>query len=259
MTATTPSTALVKAPDPEVDRLARIGQWLAASETGGNDQTSLAMAAALRLYYAAELGLPPMAASELSVIKGRLFVQAKLLRALANRAGYQIAKTDDSDTACTAVLFNMEGQEVGRYTFTLEDAKRAGLVREGSAWNTHPARMLWARASKYVLDDYVPHITLGLSTVDEPAEIEAVPATTYVPAPEPLVESDEERAGRLRKQIAWLIQNANVSLLPEGYSSWTEYGQALMVERFEVDRSDALTVDELEELYQLLEDQATPF
>ena len=54
----------------------------------------------------------------------------------------------------------------------MAEAKQAGLVRERSAWQTHPARMLWARASKYVLDDNAPEITLGLHTPDEIAEIE---------------------------------------------------------------------------------------
>src|SRR5262249_50596029 len=131
--------------------------------------------AALRLYYARELGLPPMAAAELSVIKGRLFVQAKLLRALAAQHGYRVTRVDSTDATCTAVL-EKEGREIGRSTFTMQDAKRANLARERSAWTTPPARMLWARASKYVLDDYAPEVTLGLGTDDELAEILDEPA-----------------------------------------------------------------------------------
>jgi hypothetical protein len=56
---------------------------------------------------------------------------------------------------------------LGESTFTIEDAKRAGLVRGQSAWVSHPARMLWARASKFVLDDYAPEVTLGLGSEDE--------------------------------------------------------------------------------------------
>ena len=66
-----------------LDDLARLGAWLALSESGASDEKARGAAAALRLYYAAELGLPPLAVAELSVIKGRLFVSAQLMRALA--------------------------------------------------------------------------------------------------------------------------------------------------------------------------------
>jgi len=182
-----PGTDLIRSTS-ELDRYVRIGQWLAASETDG--PASAAPTAALRLYFAEQLGLTPMAASELSVIKGRLFMQAKLLRAMAATRGYRVGRTDDSnDVRCTAILYDTDGDEVGRYTFTLEDAKRAGLIRQGSAWQTHPARMLWARASKYVLDDYAPEVTLGISTFDELADQRqqpagAGPAAEDIPWPE---------------------------------------------------------------------------
>ena len=122
-----------------------------------------------RLYYAAELGLPPLAVAELSVIKGRLFVSAQLMRALAERAGYHVQRVDDSDDTCTAVLMR-DGVEIGRATFTFEQAKKAGLVRAGSAWTSHPGRMLWARASKNVIVDYAPAVALGLALDDEAVE-----------------------------------------------------------------------------------------
>src|SRR5262245_32555627 len=78
----------------ELDRFARLGQWLALSESGDVSAKAKGATAALRLYYASELGLTPMAAAELTVIKGRLYVGAQLLRALAVRAGYQIVRVD---------------------------------------------------------------------------------------------------------------------------------------------------------------------
>jgi hypothetical protein len=237
-----------RARDPELDRLARIGTWLAASEAGGNDAKSRGMTAALRLFYAQELGLPPLAASELSIVRGRLFPHAKLLRALAARAGYRVERTPDSDDQrCTAVLLeHATGRELGRYTFTLEDAKRAKLVKDDSAWQTHPARMLWARACKFVLDDYAPEVTLGLgeegeldelapgpapaqpaagggedvedadwTDVDEPAgpaDTEGAAAAAGGPAapPDPPAdrESPEERKARLHRRLAVAIDSA---------------------------------------------------
>ena len=78
-------------------------------------------------------------------------------------------REDDTDDTCTAVLMR-DGVEIGRATFTIEQAKKAGLVRAGSAWTSHPGRMLWARASKNVIVDYAPAVALGLALDDEAVE-----------------------------------------------------------------------------------------
>ena len=62
---------LAKREPSRLDEIARLGQWLAAAESGDSSPNAQGATAALRLYYAAELGLTPMAAAELSVIKGR--------------------------------------------------------------------------------------------------------------------------------------------------------------------------------------------
>ena len=197
-TAVTESAGLPAIREPtRLDDLARLGSWLALSESGSDSEKAKGAAAALRLYYAAELGLPPLAAAELSVIKGRLFVSAQLLRALAARAGYEFDVTRTATRRCTATL-SKDGNVVGSATFTLEEAKKAGLIRSGSAWTTHPARMLWARASKNVIVDFAPAVALGLALDDEAVEYlgevvaeedipwpEGEPEAEYVPRPEP--------------------------------------------------------------------------
>jgi hypothetical protein len=167
-TTETRSTDLVPRVAPELDMDARLGKWLAALESGSDNINAKGAAAALRFYYARELGLPPTAVAELPVIKGKLFVGAQLLRALAARAGYRVVRTDDDETTCTAQLVRADnGEIVGETTFTIEDAKRAGLIRAGSAWQTHPARMCWARSSSYVIRDFAPEVALGLALDDE--------------------------------------------------------------------------------------------
>ena len=198
---------LAKREPSRLDEIARLGQWLAAAESGDSSPNAQGATAALRLYYAAELGLTPMAAAELSVIKGRLYVGAQLLRALAIRAGYRVFRVDGSDDACTARLVDREGQIVGEATFTLDQAKKAGLVRSGGPWTTHPARMLWARASKNAIVDFAPEVALGIALDDELQEIEPAAA----PLPPEIVddelehvdpmEPDEELVGE------WLNEN----------------------------------------------------
>ncbi len=165
---------IVERPEPTWREL---GWWLSLSESGSQDAQARGGAAALRLYYVTQLGLPLWAVRELSLISGKLVVSARLLRALANRAGLLIERVDSSDEACTAVLVRAgSGEVLGSSTFTIEDARRAGLIRAGSAWQTYPARMLWARASSHVLTDYAPEVVLGMQTEDEAREAYALEA-----------------------------------------------------------------------------------
>ena len=167
-----------------LDDLARLGQWLSWAEADQPDERSRGASAALRLYYASELGLSAMAAAELSIIKGRLVVGAVLLRALARRAGYRVTRLTGDGQVCVARITDTRtGELLGEAEFTLEDAKRAGLVRAGSAWTTHPARMLWARASKNVIADFAPEVLLGMVLDDEVAEADRLPTGSQDAAP----------------------------------------------------------------------------
>ena len=72
---------------------------------------------------------------------------------------------------------------------------------------THPARMLWARASKNAIVDFAPEVALGIAVDDELQEIEPAAA----PLPPEIVddelehvdpmEPDEELVGE------WLNEN----------------------------------------------------
>jgi len=172
---------------PELDLYARLGKWLAASEVAEPDADQIGATAALRMYFAQALGLPPLAAAELSIIKGKLVVSAKLMRALASRGGYRVLKVAETPDSCTAQLVDRDtGEAIGEpYTFTMEMAQRAKLVRERSPWQTHPGRMLWARASKAVIEDYAPEVAMGLTLDDEVDEITGEVWEEPEPQPEP--------------------------------------------------------------------------
>lgn len=175
-------TTAVAVRDAELDRFARLGQWLAAAE----NTPQQGPACALRLFMANELGLPLRAAAELSIIKGRLVCSAQLLRAFAREAGYDVVRVEEDDQHCiAAVVVRETGEELGRSEFTMEDAEQAELIRDGSGWTKYPKRMLWARASSWALRDYVPEVTLGLVETGEAEEIRGVVvAEEDVPAPE---------------------------------------------------------------------------
>lgn len=157
----------------ELDRVARLGMWLAAAESNSKEPNALGMASALRIAYAESLGLPAHAASEIHLIKGNLSLSAKLCRALAHNHGLRVVKADETADSVTAAVVNHDGQELGRTTYTLAMAKKAGL--SGDNWTKRPDRMLWARASKQVLDDFAPWVTVGVLSLEQVEEYTGEP------------------------------------------------------------------------------------
>jgi hypothetical protein len=149
----------------ELRRYWRLGQWLAMTE---GDTTELGTyRGAMRLVYASELNLPPALTARLIHVQrdGRVTLGAELLRAVAAQHGIYCRRTDSTDTECTCVLVDQDGAELGRSTYTIAQAERAGLLAKTN-WRQYPEDMLWARASARAIKDHLPGGGLGL----EPAE-----------------------------------------------------------------------------------------
>ena len=182
------SQLVAKATNPKLDVFARMGTWLAAAEAGANDKNGMAMSAALRMAYADSLGLPLHAASEVYLIKGTFTLSSKLCRAQAIRHGLRVTRVDETEDSCTAAVIEIAtGKELGRTTYTYAEAQKAGLT--GTNWQKNRGRMMWARASKRVLDDFAPHVTVGVMTYEE-----AIDAFPDAPLP---FDSDEVLTGEV--------------------------------------------------------------
>ena len=167
--ATPPTDIARNATPTELDNAARLGYWLAAAESGARTPQALGMAAALRIAYAGHLGLAPHAAAEVHVIKGNLTLSAKLCRALAHNHGLRVIRVEETPVSCTAAVIDAKGVVLGQSTYTIDQAAARGLTSRDN-WKTQPDRMLWARASKQVLDDFAPWVTVGVMLDDEAQE-----------------------------------------------------------------------------------------
>ena len=103
--------------------------------------------AAIKLMYGLEMGLPAFQVMQnITVIQGKPTMGANLVASLIKRSGrysYTIPVWDDNQ--CT-IAFTEHGKPVGDSTFTMTDAKRAGLLRGGGNWEKYPKSMLFARA-----------------------------------------------------------------------------------------------------------------
>lgn len=148
---------------PSLDDTLRVCNHLAKSgyfrDSAQGAEVSQAVTKVLAGY---ELGITPIASiTGIHVIKGRIALSANLLATLIKRHpdyDYKI-KSLDNET-CTVVFFE-GGEEIGESTFTLEDAKRAGLLKADSGWAKFPRNMLFARAISNGVKWFCPQLTSG--------------------------------------------------------------------------------------------------
>lgn len=141
--------------------------------------------AAVQIMAGQELGVPAFAAMNgIYIIKGRTFVGAHLLAARIKASGkYDYRVITLNDTACEIDFIDVRtGQVVGRSTYTMGDAAKAGTTRNPT-WNTHQQDMLYASAMRKGAKRYCPDVVNGLDIAEgEPVVIDA---EAEVPPPAP--------------------------------------------------------------------------
>lgn len=119
-----------------------------------------------------------------SFISGRPVIDATMQRALAMRAGYDIG-IEVTDTSATCTL-TRDGKPVGSSTYTIDDAKTAGLVGKDN-WKKNPKAMLVARATAQTMRWHAPDVMVGVFTEDEIDD----PVDTLTPQPVVQVEGQQ--------------------------------------------------------------------
>lgn len=99
------------------------------------------------ILYGRELGLGPMQSLQnIDVIDGRPAVSAEMARALALAAGHELYVEETTTTRCVVRGRRANSREWVTVTWTMDDAKRAGLDGRPN-YRRHPRRMLQARAT----------------------------------------------------------------------------------------------------------------
>jgi hypothetical protein len=93
-----------------------------------------------------ELGLPPFAAMRgFDVIEGKPAPNAGLTSALVRRSGRYDYRVTRSDNVACVLEWLDSGRVIGESSFTLEEAKAAGLAGK-QVWKAYASDMLFARA-----------------------------------------------------------------------------------------------------------------
>jgi hypothetical protein len=143
-----------------------------------------------------EVGLGPMqAVQNVAVINGRPSLWGDAALALVRGhpacAGVREGVDGDGDARHGWCEVTRKGEQPQRRTFSVADAKKAGLWGKQGPWQQYPDRMLQLRARGFALRDVFPDALRGVITAEEandiPKDRDAIPPARglVMDAPEP--------------------------------------------------------------------------
>jgi len=165
------------------------GKMLAGSSFVPKDFRGKPEDCVLAVQHGAELGLGPMqSVQSIAVINGRPSIWGDAAIALVKGSAVceyiseRIEGEGDSMTAiCEAKRRTDPTATVS--TFSVADAKKAGLWGKAGPWQQYPKRMLQLRARGFALRDAFPDILRGLVTAEEAQDYATEPESVRVYQP----------------------------------------------------------------------------
>lgn len=188
--------------------------------------------AAFRILYGRELGLSAWASiMGVQMIQGQPSLKAATAAALIRRSGvYDFAEVEATPSSCELAFFR-HGKQVGTTRFTLDDAKRAGLVRDGSGWAKYPGDMCFARALMRGFRRFCSDLTLGpIYDAEEltsgVADVDVIDVEIAPAEPAPVQPVVEVKAAKPAKKMAKVEAVAESETKPAAEAPFDETAQA---------------------------------
>ncbi len=135
------------------------------------------------------------------------------------------------------------GEAPQRRTFSVADAKRAGLWGKSGPWTQYPDRMLQLRARGFAIRDVFPDALRGVMTREEaedmpaePRHVENLAAAPVAPAPEPvdaplLLIGPDTKEYAFKVLPTWLAaaKRAISQIDPDALGAWRDANSAHIV------------------------------
>ena len=183
--------------------------------------------------YGAELGLSGIqAVQNLAVINGKPCIYGDLGKALLLRHGCKIEDYDTPQVQKEGLAWCRVTRPDGRTmerTFTIEDAKKAGLWGKLGPWSTYPYRQMQWRAFWFVARDICADLLKGLNGAEEVQDYQvntkpdvAMPRLKSNPVPQLEAHKDEP--------VENLAVSANEYFLSKSQGGGTQPPEELAVE-----------------------------
>lgn len=117
-----------------------------------------------------EIGMGAFASMQnIHIIQGRPTISANAMAAAVKRSDrYDYRITELTDKTCCIAFLDDAGALLGESRFDLDDARRAGLLKDGGNWAKYPRNMLFARAMSNGVRFYCPDVfQTAMYTPDE--------------------------------------------------------------------------------------------
>lgn len=120
-----------------------------------------------------EIGLPPMqAVQNIMVVNGRPSLWGDSVLALVMGSGHcekfeELSSSEAIKAGYGRCRVKRAGMKEMEVTFSLEDAKKAGLLGKPGPWQQYPGRMLQMRARSWALRDCFPDVLKGIQVREE--------------------------------------------------------------------------------------------
>ncbi|HSE36213.1 MAG TPA: hypothetical protein VLG74_02855 [Blastocatellia bacterium] len=145
--------------------------------------------AVTKILFGRDFGISPtISMSAIHVIEGKPALSSNLMAALIKRSGkYTYRVKSWNDTECVLMFrekVDGKWEDIGESSFTMEDAKRAGVVRDGGGWKKYPKAMLFARALSQGERAHCPDVSICPLYVPEELGAQVNESGEVVSAPE---------------------------------------------------------------------------
>jgi len=139
-----------------------------------------------------ELGFGPVASmTGINIVQGKVAVGANLIAAAIKGSGKYTYRIKEHTSTICAIEFFESGESLGISSFSMDDAKAAGLSNK-AVWKQYPRNMLFARAISNGAKFHTPDIFGGpVYTPEELGEVVDGETGEILSSPEP-IESEPE-------------------------------------------------------------------
>lgn len=115
-----------------------------------------------------EIGLQPMQSLQnIAVVNGRPTIWGDAVIAICQSSGMLEDITEEVTDDYATVTVKRAGQEPHSVTFSMADAKKAGLAGKAGPWTQYPKRMMKNRARAYALRDKFADVLSGFGITEE--------------------------------------------------------------------------------------------
>ena len=182
-----------------ITNIEKMGGWLHESGMFGCKHPAQGKVLALACAVTGQDPFKLMA--ENMIVEGKLTRKYDMMLVDLRRASGDYEWIEDGENGIQSTLAITWRGKTHRYTYTMDMAKRAGVIKPGSGWEKRPGNMLRSKAVRNGLQMYAPEVLGGTLTPEDAEEI-ASDVASQSTVSGPTQAEREARAAELRRQAA---------------------------------------------------------